>query len=133
MKRLKSKIDKSVQLLGNERVLAVNYQKLNTLPLAKICQLFTPARVFKYYRLNHRGHFYELFGFHEVSHHRNTRFTRNSNLNIPMTYSSKYRCSFYVNGMKVWNKLPKVLESSPSIFSFNKNLRRHLSNCSFSD
>ena len=128
VKRLSKKIDKSVKLLGNERVLSANYQKLNTLPLAKICQLFTLVRVFKYYRLNHSSHFYELFGCQEVSHHYNTRFNRNNNLNIPMVCSSKYRCSFFINGIKLWNKLPNVIKNSPSIFSFKKNLRRYLSN-----
>ena len=89
LKRLISEINKSVRLLGNKRVLAVIYQKLNTLPLAKICQLFTPVRVFKYYCLNYNDHFYELFGCQEVSHHHNTRFNRNNNLNIPIICSSK--------------------------------------------
>ena len=129
LKRLSNKIDKIVKLLGNERVLSVNYQKLITLPLAKVCQHFTLIRVFKYYRLHHSGHFYELFGCQEVSHNHNTRFNRNNNLNIPMIYSSKYRCSFYVNGIKLWNKLPNVLKNSPSIFSFKKIFRRHLGNC----
>jgi len=133
LKRLSNKIDKSVKLLGNDRVLSVSYQKRNTLPLAKICQVFTLIRVFKYYHLHHSGHFHELFGCQEVSHNHITRFNRNNNLNIPMIYSSKYRCSFYVNGIKLWKKLPNVLKNSHSIFSLKKNLRRHLGNSLLSD
>ena len=62
MKRLSNKIDESVKVQGNERVLSLNFKNLNTLPPAKNCQLFTLVRVFKYYSLNHSGHFYELFG-----------------------------------------------------------------------
>ena len=40
LKSLSNKIDRSVKLLGNEKIISGNYQKLNTLPLAKICQLF---------------------------------------------------------------------------------------------
>ena len=69
----------------------------------------------------------------KVTHHYSTRFNCNNNLNIPMSCSSKYRCSFYVNGIKLWNKLPNILKSSPSIFSFKKNFRGHLSNFLFSD
>ena len=101
MKRLSNKIYKNLKLPGNERVLSVYYQKLSTLPLAKIFQLFALVRVFKYYRLNHSGHFFELFGCQEVSNHHNTRFNRNNNLNIPMICLSKYRCSFYINGIKL--------------------------------
>ena len=73
LKILNRKIDKCVKILGNERVLVVNYQKLNTLLLGKISQLFTHVKVFRYYHLNQIDHFYELFGCQEVSHHTITR------------------------------------------------------------
>ena len=72
LKILSEKFDNGVKLLGNERIMSVNFQKLNILPLAKICQLFTFVKVFKYYRLIHSGHFFERFGCQEVSHHHNT-------------------------------------------------------------
>ena len=82
---------------------------------------------------NQSSHFYELFGCKEVSHRHITKINRHNNLNIPMLCSSKHRCSFYVNGIKFCNKLPNVLKSSPSIFSFKKNLRRHQGNRLLSD
>ena len=61
LKKLYTNIYKSMKLIDNERFFAVNYKKNSTLPLAKICQYFSPVRVFKYYRLNKSRLFYFFF------------------------------------------------------------------------
>ena len=52
MEKLDPKIDISVNLIDNERVLAVNYQRLKTVHLATLCHLFNIVKVFKYYHWN---------------------------------------------------------------------------------
>ena len=103
------------------------------MPPAKICPLFTIVRVFKKYCLIHSGQFYEFSGYQEVCNHHNTRDNHNNNLKTPLICSLKKWCSFNVNGKIFCNKLLNPIKSSPSIFSYNNNLRRHLSKCLFSD
>ena len=126
--RLGSKLNKSVTTIGKEPTRRENSIKLNTMPLRNKCLYCTLIRVFKYYRLKHSLHCYRLFGTQEVRHNYNTRFSSNNNLNMPQIRSSKYKCSFYANGIKHWNNLPRQIKSARSKFCFKRKLRSHLSN-----
>ena len=128
LNRLDSKLNKSVTVIGKEPTRRENYIKPNTIPLRNECQYFTLIRVFKYYRLKHSLHYYRLFGTQEVRHNYNTRFSSNNNLNMPQIHSSKYKCSFYANGIKHWNNLPRQIKSARSKICFKRKLRSHLSN-----
>ena len=126
--RLDNKINKSVTIIGKEPTRREIYIKLNTMPLRNVCQYFTLIRSFKYYRLKHVLHYYRLFGTQEVRHNYNTRISSNNNLNMPQIQSSRYKCSFYANGIKHWNDLPCQIKSARSKLCSKRKLRSHLSN-----
>ena len=105
LNRLTSKIKKSVKIIGKEPIKREAYIKLNTMPYRNACQYFTFIEVFNVYRLKHRLDLYRLFATQEVRHSYNTRFSSNNNLNMPQAHSSKHKCSFYINGIKVHRTL----------------------------
>ena len=127
-KRLDSKLNKSVTINGKEPTRRENYIKLSTMHLRNVCRYLTLFRVFRYYRLKLSFQYYRLFGTQEVRHNYNTRFSSNNNLDMPQIHSSKYKCSFYDNGIEHWYNLPCQIKSARSKFCFKWKLRLHLSN-----
>ena len=124
--RLSKLLDKSVSIIGRGATLSENYVKVNTMPLSLLSKYYSLIRVFKYYRLKHSFHYHKLFGEQEVKHSYNTRFRKNKNLNIPVIRSAKFKCSFYVNGIKHWNKLPINIKHLHTLPSFKYNVRVNL-------
>ena len=93
--------------------------------------IFYTIQSLKYYHSKRSLHYYILFGTWEATHNYNTRLSSNNNLKICQIHSSKYRCCFYVNGMKHWGNLHCHLKSARSKFCFRRKLRLHLSLFSF--
>jgi len=93
---------------------------------SNIYMYYTLIKMFKVVRLGSHSHFFAVFSQLAPSHGHETRFSQDSNFNIPSYCKSKCQKSFLYQSIVAWNKLSEELRSSPSLFSFKTMLKKLL-------
>ena len=123
--RLSRLQDRFVRMLGRGNIGCV-YRENKILPFEFLFEYFVLVKFFQNCVLHRNLYFQKLIDQLRPQHSYSTRFSGGRCLNFPKSRISKLHSSFLFKSIHFWNNLPIGLREINSIFSFKRELKKHL-------
>ena len=109
--------------------LLTNYNQ-KILTFHSIYDYFALLKAFNTNTPNFHQYLKDKLSSHQLSYMHNTRHRTNSKINAPLFNHSKTQKCYLYQVIPIWNSLPKLLKICTSKFTFKKQIKSHLMQCS---